>query len=401
MKVLMVSWEYPPISVGGLASHVNDLSTVLVEEGVEIHLVTQGGEEADRYEQEEGVNVYRVNKPEISTPDFLTWVMLVNFNLLEVANSLLDEYEFNLIHTHDWLVGFTGKSLKYSHHLPLVATIHATESGRNNGIYNSHQKYINDVEWLIGYEAWRLICCSQYMKEEIHGLFQTPKDKIDVINNGVDLDTFDDVEVPMDFKEKYTNGNLIFFIGRIVREKGVQVLLEAAPKILSATPDTQFVIAGKGPMLDELKSQVYNFGIADNVTFTGYISEEEKERLYQVADVAVFPSLYEPFGIVALEAMASKTPVVVSGVGGLDEIIEDGRDGLKALPGNANSLAEKIIKLLTDQDYANSLQKTGYRKAVEDYSWQGIARKTKEVYQQVLDEYQSSSWKNEGLIPKI
>ncbi|KXS44411.1 MAG: group 1 glycosyl transferase [Candidatus Frackibacter sp. T328-2] len=391
MKVLMVSWEYPPVSVGGLASHVKDLSTALVAEDVEIHLITQGGEGADNFAKEEGVYVYRINKPEISTPDFLTWVMLVNFNFIEMANSLLNKYDFDLIHIHDWLVGFAGKSLKHGNHLPLVTTIHATESGRNHGIYNSQQKYINDVEWLIGYEAWRVICCSQYMEDEIHGLFQTPRDKIDIINNGVDLDNFD-VTAPASFKEKYTTGNLVFFIGRMVREKGVHVLLEAAHQILSAAPNTQFVIAGKGPMLDELKGQAHNSGIGDKVIFPGYISEEEKEYLYQVADVAVFPSLYEPFGIVALEAMASKTPVVVSGVGGLDEIIDDGQDGLKALPGNANSLAEKIIKLLTDQPYADKLRSNGYKKAVEEYSWQGIARKTNEVYQQVLDEYQTSEW---------
>lgn len=389
----MVSWEYPPVSIGGLASHVEELSQALVEEDVEVHLITQGGEVSDRYAEENGVYIYRVDKPDISTPDFLTWAMLVNYNFLEVANRLVNELDFDLIHIHDWLVGFTGKTLKHSYHLPLVVTIHATESGRNHGIYNSHQQYINDVEWLLGYESWRVICCSEYMREEIHGLFQTPKDKIDIINNGVNLDTFD-VEVESGFKDKYTDGNLVFYIGRLVQEKGVQHLLEAVPQVLSTAPNTEFVIAGKGPKLDELKDQAHRMGIADHVTFPGYISEEEKEKLYQVADTAVFPSLYEPFGIVALEAMASKTPVVVSGVGGFDEIVDDGQDGLKALPGNPDSLAEKIIKLLTDHNYAESLRNNGYRKAVEEYSWQGIARQTKEVYNQVLTKYLDSDWRH-------
>ncbi|ADL11860.1 glycosyltransferase family 4 protein [Acetohalobium arabaticum] len=393
MRVLMVSWEYPPVSIGGLASHVEELSQALVEEDVEVHLITQGGEVSDRYAEENGVYIYRVDKPDISTPDFLTWAMLVNYNFLEVANRLVNELDFDLIHIHDWLVGFTGKTLKHSYHLPLVVTIHATESGRNHGIYNSHQQYINDVEWLLGYESWRVICCSEYMREEIHGLFQTPKDKIDIINNGVNLDTFD-VEVESGFKDKYTDGNLVFYIGRLVQEKGVQHLLEAVPQVLSTAPNTEFVIAGKGPKLDELKDQAHRMGIADHVTFPGYISEEEKEKLYQVADTAVFPSLYEPFGIVALEAMASKTPVVVSGVGGFDEIVDDGQDGLKALPGNPDSLAEKIIKLLTDHNYAESLRNNGYRKAVEEYSWQGIARQTKEVYNQVLTKYLDSDWRH-------
>lgn len=400
MRVLMISWEYPPVSIGGLASHVEELSQALVEEEVEVHLITQGGEASDKYAEEDGVYVYRADKPDISTPDFLTWAMLMNYNFLEVANRLLDDLDFDLIHVHDWLVGFTGKTLKHSYHLPLVATIHATESGRNHGIYDSHQKYINDVEWLLGYEAWRVICCSEYMQEEIHGLFQTPKDKIDIINNGVNLDTFD-VEVEAGFKEKYTDGNLVFYIGRLVQEKGVQHLLEAVPQVLSAAPNTEFVIAGKGPKLDELKDQAHKMGIADHVTFPGYISEEEKEKLYQVADTAVFPSLYEPFGIVALEAMASKTPVVVSGVGGFDEIVDDGQDGLKALPGNPDSLAEKIVKLLTDYSYADSLCDNGYRKAVEEYSWQGIARQTKEVYNQVLTEYLDSEWRHAEPITTI
>ncbi|MBM7624197.1 glycosyltransferase family 4 protein [Sporohalobacter salinus] len=400
MRVLMVSWEYPPVSIGGLASHVEDLSQALVEEDVEVHLITQGGEVSDRYCEEDGVHVYRVDKPNISTPDFLTWAMLMNYNFLEVANSLLNDLDFDLIHIHDWLVGFTGKTLKHSYHLPLVVTIHATESGRNHGIYNSHQQYINDVEWLLGYEAWRVICCSEYMQGEIHGLFQTPKDKIDIINNGVDLDTFD-VEVESGFKDKYTDGNLVFYIGRLVQEKGVQHLLEAVPQVLSAAPNTEFVIAGKGPKLDELKAQAHRMRVADHITFPGYISEEEKEKLYQVADTAVFPSLYEPFGIVALEAMASKTPVVVSGVGGFNEIIDDGQDGLKALPGNPDSLAEKIVKLLTDHSYSESIRNNGYRKAVEEYSWQGIARQTKEVYNQVLTEYLDSEWRHAEPITTI
>ncbi|MGM0471295.1 MAG: glycosyltransferase family 4 protein [Bacillota bacterium] len=391
MKVLMVSWEYPPVSIGGLASHVKDLSESLVSEDIEVHLITQGGVKAESYSEEEGVYVYRVNQPEISTPDFLTWVMLVNYQLLAEATTLLNKFSFDLLHIHDWLVGFTGQTLKHAYQLPLVATIHATESGRNNGIYNKQQQYINDVEWLVSYEAWRVICCSEYMQNELCGLFSLPQDKIEIIHNGVDLDNFD-CTVDEGFKAKYTTGNLVFFIGRLVQEKGVQHLLAAIPQVLEAAPNTRFVIAGKGPKLDELKAEAYHLGVADSVIFAGYISEREKQQLYQVADVAVFPSLYEPFGIVALEAMASKTPVVVSGVGGFDEIIADGEDGLKALPGNSNSLAEKIIKLITDRSFAATLRDNGYRKAIAEYSWQGIAKQTKEVYQSVLTEYQDSDW---------
>ncbi|MCL6635542.1 MAG: glycosyltransferase family 4 protein, partial [Peptococcaceae bacterium] len=298
MKVLMLSWEYPPRNVGGLARHVYDLTRALARGGVEVHLVTCGGQGAPDYERVEGVHVYRVAPYHVSSPDFVTWVVQFNVAMLERAFPLLEEIgEVNILHAHDWLVAYAARAIKHGRRLPLVVTIHATEYGRNGGLHNDTQRHISDIEWWLTYEAWRVICCSRFMKGEVRHVFQLPDDKVRVIQNGVD---------PANFAEKSRNvrrsdfaaadEKIVFYVGRLVREKGVQVLLDAAPEILSQHHNTKFVIAGKGPYEESLRRQAAYLGIANRVYFTGYIDDGLRNSLYHWADVAVFPSLYEPFG---------------------------------------------------------------------------------------------------------
>ena len=180
----------------------------------------------------------------------------------------------------------------------------------------------------------------------------------------------------------------------------MQVLIQSAPTILRAYPNAKFIIAGKGPMSEELKYRVKIMGLEEKVYFAGYIDDETRNKLYSTASVAVFPSLYEPFGIVALEGMAAKTPVVVSDVGGLSEIITHGVDGLKAYPGNANSLANNIIRLLTDEVYAAQIEKKASQ-LVRTYDWNTIAADTLDIYSKVLDEYRRSPWKQSNTFGRV
>ena len=192
-----------------------------------------------------------------------------------------------------------------------MVTIHATEFGRNNGLHNDTQRHISDIEWWLTYEAWRVICCSHFMDDEVRRVFQLPQDKIAVIPNGVDAGNFKTASKRARRSDYAApDEKIIFYVGRLVQEKGVQVLLDAAPEILAQYPQAKFIIAGKGPFLDALKRQASVMGIANRVYFTGYILMKLKQP-YSWADVAVFPSLYEPFESL-LEAMAARTPVVVS-----------------------------------------------------------------------------------------
>lgn len=395
MRILMLSWEYPPVSHGGLARHVQDLSEALVRKGIEVFVVTQGSAELPADEIINGVRVLRTIPVAVTANNFVEDILQLNFQLLERALVLFRELDNNLdiIHGHDWLVFWASKVLKHSFTTPLIYTIHATEFGRNQGIYNDMQRYINDLEWYASFEAWKLIICSQYMNNEVRNLFQVPEDKAVVIGNGVNEENYRGDSSPA-YRDFYASPDedIVFYVGRIVREKGIQVLIQAIPEILKTNPKTKFVIAGKGPYLDNLRSLAEYLGVAERVYFTGFISDRERNNLYRIADVAVFPSLYEPFGIVALEAMVTRTPVIVSEVGGLAEFVRDGENGLTVKPNDPQQLAEKIRFLLNNKERAREMASRAYEIVKRDFTWDEIANKTLAVYEEVIAEYRKSGW---------
>lgn len=382
----MLTWEFPPKSIGGLAQHVYDLTRALTGINVEVHVLTCGAEGVPEYEQTNKVHIHRVNPYNISSMGFVNWVTQLNIAMLEKAIPIMNSTSFDIVHAHDWLVSYAGRALKASYNIPLVSTIHATEWGRNYGLHNDTQRHISDMEWWLTYESWKVICCSHYMKDELRRVFQIPEDKLCIIPNGVDPENFA-VKKHKTSRENYAANNekIVFYVGRLVREKGVEVLLNAAPKVLSRNPNTKFVIAGKGPHMETLRHQATQLNIAHHVYFTGYIDDEIRNSLYNWADVAVFPSLYEPFGIVALEGMAARTPVIVSDTGGLSEIVIHGTDGLKFYPGNSNSLADMILKIFYEPGLADRLEKQAFLKVKQYFNWQGIARNTAQIYREVLD----------------
>jgi len=395
LKIIVFSWEYPPLSVGGLAQHVYDLTCAMVEQGDQIHVITRGNQGTPEYEEVKGVHVYRVNPFRVSSTDFVTWVMQLNIAMIERVIPLLEEADdIDLVHAHDWLVAYAAKVCKHAYRLPLVATIHATEWGRHNGLHNNVQRHISDIEWWLTYESWRVICCSQYMQGQLQHIFQLPGDKIRVIPNGVNPEYFKfDQNTPVK-REDYAapDEKIVYYVGRLVPEKGVQVLLDAVPKILHYHPRTKFVIAGKGPFEGELRHRAERMGISRHLYFTGYVNDVVRNSLYHYADVAVIPSLYEPFGIVALEAMAAGTPVVVSDNGGLGEIIYHGVNGMKAYTGNANSLADSILHCLMDSRSTREMQQRAYRDVIEHYNWNSIAKQTRKVYREIIDENLDATW---------
>lgn len=394
MRIAMFSWEYPPKSVGGLAQHVYDLTRALAGMGEEIHLFTAGEPGLPEFEKVSGVNVHRVLPYSVSSPEFTTWVAQFNVALLERAMAVFSENEnFHIIHGHDWLVAYAARALKHAYRIPLVATIHATEYGRNYGLHNKTQKHISDVEWWLGYEAWRVICCSHYMVGELKHVFQIPDDKLVVIPNGVDIKNFVQKNNSISRNDyAAADEKIVFFVGRLVREKGVQVLLDAVPMVLNRMPNTKFIIAGKGPHLNELQNKAIRMGVGHRIYFTGYVDDYTRNTLYSWADVAVFPSLYEPFGIVALEGMAAGVPVVVSDVGGLSEIINHNFDGLKAYPGNPRSLADMILHVLQNPQVAGQLRENAYQKLKRYFNWHDIAADTLDTYKKVWDEHRLTNW---------
>ena len=388
MKILMLTWEYPPRIVGGIARVVHDLSKRLIKDGHEVTVVTyRDNADVPEYENDKGVNVYRVDNYMIHPNNFIDWIMQLNFNMLSKATEIINkEGGFDVIHAHDWLVTYAAKSLKNAYDIPIVATIHATEAGRNSGIHDETQRYINDTEWLLTYEATEVIVNSNYMKNEIQRLFGLPFDKINVIPNGINLSNFTGIERDYDFRRQYTmdNEKIILYVGRLVYEKGVQHLIAAMPKILSNYNDAKLIIAGRGGMMDELRAEASNLGLNDKIYFTGYLNSKQVQKMYKCADVAVFPSTYEPFGIVALEAMLAGVPTVVSDVGGLDEIVTHGVDGMKSYAGNANSIADSVTALLYDHQLATNVSKKAKQKVKDQFNWEKIAQDTHFTYEKAI-----------------
>lgn len=397
MRIMMLSWEYPPKNVGGLSTHVYYLSHALSSMGNEVHVVTCEEGTAPVEENDKGVFIHRVEPYKLDTEDFSKWVMQLNFAMVEEASRLIrDKGRFDIIHAHDWLTAFCARVLKWSYDIPMVSTIHATEYGRNNGIKTEMQRYISSTEWMLARESWKVVICSQYMRRQVADLFSTEWDKLWVIANGVnsiDIDAARDEDL-LQFRRKYAKDDekIVFFIGRHVFEKGIHLLIDAAPKIVLGYNKIRFIIAGRGPMTDELINRVKVMGLSDKFEFPGYMDDYNKNKLYKVADAAVFPSLYEPFGIVALEAMSAGCPVVAADTGGLSEIIEHEKTGLKCLAGVTQSLEDNVLRILKDDKLSSLIKENAKTEINEKYNWNKVSNLTVDMYKTVLTEAKGTRW---------
>ncbi|MBE9118694.1 glycosyltransferase family 4 protein [Lusitaniella coriacea LEGE 07157] len=396
MKILVLAWEFPPRLVGGLARHVAELYPELVKLGHEIHLITVEFGSAPSYEIVEGIYVHRV--PVGESENFFHWTVNLNESMGKRGSELLSEaIPFDLIHAHDWLVGDAAIALKHTFKIPLVATFHATEFGRNNGIHANEQHYIHQKETLLAYNAWRVIVCTGHMQREVHQALQTPWDKIDVIFNGIRPEK---KQLPphfdrANFRRRYANDSekIVYYVGRMSYEKGVFVLLNAAPQVLREMGGhVKFAIVGGGNT-DRFKAQAWNLGIWDKCYFTGFMPEDELDKFQAVADCAVFPSLYEPFGIVALESFAARVPVVVSDTCGLPEVVQHTKTGIVTYTNNADSLAWGILEVLKNPGYARWLVDNAYEDLDRRFNWAKLAKQTEAVYEKVVGARSRVVWK--------
>jgi glycogen(starch) synthase len=216
-----------------------------------------------------------------------------------------------------------------------------------------------------------------------------------MIPNGVNSHDYDSLEKQnlKEYRSKFAlpEEKLVLYVGRLVYEKGIHILINSVPRVLSKV-DAKFVLVGSGYMKDQLSTIVKSMGLEHKVLFEGFMDEDNLFKLQKVADVCVVPSLFEPFGIVALEAMAAKSPVVVSDTGGLSEIVNHDVTGVKVYPNNADSLAWGITKVLLNTDYSKNLQENAYRTIIEKNDWNKIAQQTKRLYESIIGEYSKSFW---------
>jgi len=397
LTVLMLTWEFPPRIIGGISPHVYNLSKSLARNGAKVYVVTCDFPGAPQHEIADGVEVFRVDSYKNPSPDFATWVYLMNVNLQKEAAAIVNGLggKVDIFHAHDWLVANAGIGLKHIFRKPLLATIHSTEIGRRNGIHFDYERMIHETEAWLTYEAWKVICCSDYMVSHVKWAFGLPVDKLVMIPNGVDVEAYAKTENTdlSGFRGKFAlpEEKIVLYVGRLVYEKGVQVLVNAVPKVLEKA-NTKFVIVGNGYMKEQLSGIIKGMGLAHKVIFTGFVDDETLRKLQTCADVSVVPSLFEPFGIVAIEAMAAKSPVVVSDTGGLSEIVEHDVTGVKVYVNDPDSLAWGIVKVLLNEAYANGIKARAFEKVREKYNWDKIAQQTKAIYEAVLNDYSKSIW---------
>lgn len=389
MRVLMLSWEFPPRLVGGLGRHVDALTRSLVAAGHEVHVISRSHPDAPAEERHGGLHVIRVDAspPQVAFEDLVPWVLAFNTSVLAAAARLLRTTAIDVVHAHDWLVASAAVGVADAHELPLVATVHATEYGRHQGhLPGPMNRLIHGIEgWLVEH-ADRTIVCSSYMHEQVRTLFGVPESRLETIPNGVAVDEFappaDEVR---DLRRTLADDatHLVLFAGRLEYEKGVQTVLHALERLVDRVGAVRFLIAGVGTYSDELRGLVDELGLRHRVQFTGFLEERALRLHYAAVDVAVAPSLYEPFGLVATEAMACGTPVVVSDTGGLREIVVDGT-GLTFPPHDAAQLADRIAEILTGPELAAALVERGRERMRSRYDWADVAERTVLAYTTTL-----------------
>ncbi len=382
MRVVMLSWEYPPFVVGGIAAHADGLARAMVRAGHDVVVLTlqrhdHGASVAPDDEVLEGVRVLRATAdlPWLPDHDLVARMASANHQLVALA-ARLGDWKPEVVHAHDWLVAWAGDTLKSLWGVPLVATIHATERGRHGGhVPPGMPAAINAVEWWLTYQAREVIACSKFMVREVVSGFELPIEKVHLVPNGVDPAGWRTDEAATATREP-----LVVAWGRVQYEKGFQVLVRAVAELRHSIPGLRCVIAGRGSYLPELQTQVDMEGVGDIVDLAGFVADDELRRILARAGCVIIPSLYEPFGIVALEGMAAGAPTIVARTGGLAEIVDGTGGGLLFEPGNHHDLAARISEVLGDPVLAESMRTTAARLIADHYSWDAIAASTVAVY---------------------
>ncbi len=387
-RVLILSWEYPPVIEGGLARHVRKLAEALVRQGVAVDVLTRGAADAVgplTRTTVGGVEVHRVPEPgwPRDLDRFVAWVDRMNDDMLAAGEGLAQTRAYSLVHGHDWLVAGVAGALSDRLGVPYVTTIHATEHGRHQGwVTDEPQAHIHSVERWMAQRADRVIVCSYYMRGHVADVFDIEEDRVTVIPNGVDPSDLRPIRDLATLRCQFAapNEQLVLLVGRLVYEKGFQLALDAMPGLIERVGDVRFLVAGSGTHEAELKQQAERLGLDDHGTFLGWIGDDVLHSLYRIADLCVVPSIYEPFGLVALEAMASGCPCIVADTGGLREVVPRGeRVGLRFNGGDAEHLGVMMERLLVDAALRDRLVAEASEHVLR-FDWDDIAHRTRAVY---------------------
>ncbi len=389
MRALLISWEYPPVIEGGLARHVRKLSEHLVREGVEVHVLSRSGGHLPAAELRHGVVVHRVREPEFprDVGEFVRWVQRMNADMHALGLGLCEQLEFDLVHSHDWLVADVASRLAQSIGCPWLVTVHATEFGRHQGwVSNYPQSHIHAVERRMVAAADRVITCSHYMRGHVASVFKVPLKRITVIQNAVDPGDLRPRAELDQLRARFASPEerLVLLVGRLAYEKGFHLALDALAQVADDGDGLRFVVAGSGTAEPELRHQARRLGLMSRGTFLGWVGDDMLHSLYHVAEMVIVPSIYEPFGLVALEAMACGCLCIVADTGGLREVVPaDGSVGLRFPSRDSAALGRVLARILADDEMRARVVAEA-REHVLRFDWSEVARRTLGVYEALV-----------------
>ncbi|WP_396932071.1 glycosyltransferase family 4 protein [Mycolicibacterium sp.] len=386
MKILMVSWEYPPVIIGGLGRHVYQLATALAADGHEVVVLARrpSGTDPSTHpttdEVHEGVRVIAAAQDPHEFDfgrDMMAWTMAMGHAMIRAGLTLQAKgWQPDIVHAHDWLVAHPAIALAEFFDVPMVSTVHATEAGRHSGwVSGQISRQVHAVESWFVRESDSLIACSTSMADEISELFGPDLAEIVVIRNGIDSSRW-----PFAHRQAHPGPPELLYIGRLEYEKGVHEAIAALPRIRRTHPGTTLTIAGDGTQQDWLVEVARKHKVLKAVHFAGLVNHDELLRLMRHADVAVLPSHYEPFGIAALEAAAAGIPLVTSNVGGLGEAVIDGETGVSFPPRDVTALAAAVRRVLDDPVAAQQRAIAARERLTSDFDWHTVAAETAQVY---------------------
>ncbi|MFQ5758592.1 MAG: glycosyltransferase family 4 protein [Candidatus Bathyarchaeia archaeon] len=412
MRIGLFAWEYPPKLVGGLGTYAEYITREFVELGHDVSVFTLNPGDLKTREILKGVEVHRpliANAsnvfPMFVIDDLKKWgtnIRLFNdifiYNILSATkfvNDLIrkERYSFDIVCVHDWLSSTSGLIIKNETKIPVVFHVHSTEWGRSGGQGSS---VVSHFEWATAQYADRIITVSHAMRDDLtrHGW---PQSKISVVWNGVDPERYnpqdcrpEDIERIRDRYSISKDWKMLLFLGRLTWVKSVRNLVQAMPLVLEEYPKTKLVILGKGEEQKDIVETANRLGIKDKIIYRfEFVPEDERILHYAAADVCIFPSVYEPFGIVSLEAMAMAKPVVVGAqgvVGFREQVVPSGPDqnGMHVNGEDPADIAWGIKETLKDPQRAKVWGENGRKRVLEYFTWRKAAEQTLEIYKTLL-----------------
>jgi len=412
MRIGFFVWEYPSRLVGGLGTYAEYITQEFVKLGHDVAVFTLNSGDLNTREILKGVEVHRPLIADASnvfpifvTDDLRRWGTNIRFfndifiyNVLsatKLVNDLIrkEGYKFDIVCVHDWLSSIAGLIIKNETKIPVVFHVHSTEWGRSGG---EGSEVVSHLESATAQARARIITVSHAMKDDStrHGW---PQQKISVVWNGVDPARYNPKNCKLEdvkkIREKYgipDDWKMLLFLGRLTWVKGVKNLIQAMPTVLRDYPQTKLVILGKGEEEKDIEETAARLGIKNNVICRfDFVPEQERILHYAAADLCVFPSVYEPFGIVSLEAMAMEKPVVVGAhgvVGFREQVVSSGPDqnGIHINGEDPADIAWGIKETLKDPQRAKTWGENGRKRVLQYFTWEKTAEQTLEIYETLI-----------------